>query len=73
MLWHGESVLRGEDRIGHVTSGAYGSTLGSAVGLAWITGDVPADGAVTLEVRGRTVPGTLSAAPFYDPKGARAR
>ena len=73
MLWHGESVLRGEDRIGHVTSGAYGSTLGSAVGLAWITGDVPADGAVTLEVRGRTVSGTLSAAPFYDPKGARAR
>ncbi|HTG47690.1 MAG TPA: FAD-dependent oxidoreductase [Actinomycetota bacterium] len=73
MLWHGEPVLRGHERIGHVTSGAYGSTLGAAVGLAWIHGDVPPDGAVSVEVRGRLVPATLSAAPFYDPKGERAR
>jgi heterotetrameric sarcosine oxidase gamma subunit len=73
MLWHGESVLLGEERIGRVTSGAYGHTLGSAVGLAWIHGEVPLDGPVAVEVRDRVVPARLSQAAFYDPKGDRAR
>src|SRR5207237_9538094 len=34
-LWHGESVLVDGRRAGHVTSGAYGHTLGASVALAW--------------------------------------
>jgi 4-methylaminobutanoate oxidase (formaldehyde-forming) len=71
MLWHGEPVWAGGHAIGHVTSGAYGSTLGAPVGLAWVHGDVPDRAEVA--VRGRMVPAALSAAPFYDPKGERAR
>jgi 4-methylaminobutanoate oxidase (formaldehyde-forming) len=71
MLWHGEPVWADGRAIGHVTSGAYGSTLGAPVALAWIHGDVPERAEVA--VRGRMVGAALSAAPFFDPKGDRAR
>ena len=32
-LWHGESLLVDGRRAGHVTSGAYGHTLGASVAL----------------------------------------
>jgi 4-methylaminobutanoate oxidase (formaldehyde-forming) len=67
MLWHAESVLSGDVRIGHVTSGGYGHTLGSAVGLAWVYGEVSPDAPVTVEIRNRKVAATLSAKPFYVP------
>ena len=38
LLYHGESVLQGGRVVGRVTSGAYGHTLGAAVGLAAING-----------------------------------
>jgi 4-methylaminobutanoate oxidase (formaldehyde-forming) len=69
MLWHGESVLSGDQRVGHVTSGAYGHTLGSAVGLAWVHGEVSPDAPATVEVRNRKVPATMSSKPFYLPAG----
>jgi 4-methylaminobutanoate oxidase (formaldehyde-forming) len=67
MLWHAESVVVDGERVGHVTSGGYGYTLASAVGLAWIHGDVPEDAPVTVEVRNRPVPATISSKPFYLP------
>jgi 4-methylaminobutanoate oxidase (formaldehyde-forming) len=73
MLWHGEEVFAGEERVGYVTSGGYGHTLGAAVGLAWMYSDLPQDAAVTVEIRGRHVPAALSVQPFYDPTGARLR
>lgn len=71
MLWHGEPIMDGERCIGHISSGAYGSTLGAPVGLAWIHGEVPERAEVLI--RTRRVGATLSAAPFHDPKGERAR
>jgi 4-methylaminobutanoate oxidase (formaldehyde-forming) len=73
MLWHGEPVVMGKDRIGHVTSGGYGHHLGAAVGLAWIHGVMSTDLPVSIEVRGTKVRATISREPFYDPKGARLR
>ena len=67
MLWHAESVVAGDERVGHVASGGYGYTLGGAVGLAWVHGDVPEDAPVTVEVRNRSVPATISSKPFYLP------
>jgi 4-methylaminobutanoate oxidase (formaldehyde-forming) len=71
MLWHGEPVVMGTDRIGHVTSGGYGHHLGAAVGLAWVHGALGADLPVSVEVRGTRYRATISREPFYDPKGAR--
>ena len=71
MLWHGEPVMAGDACVGHVTSGAYGATLGAPVGLAWIHGDVPERAEVLI--RTRRVGARLSIAPFHDPKGERAR
>jgi glycine cleavage system aminomethyltransferase T len=73
MLWHGEPVVMGKDRIGYVTSGGYGHHLGAAVGLAWIHGVMSTDLPLSVEVRGTKVRATISREPFYDPKGARLR
>jgi glycine cleavage system aminomethyltransferase T len=73
MLWHGEPVVMGKDRIGYVTSGGYGHHLGAAVGLAWIHGVMSTDVPVSVEVRGAKVRATISREPFYDAKGARLR
>ncbi len=73
MLWHGEPVVVGKERIGHVTSGAYGHTLGAAVGLAWVDGVLGSDLPASVEIRGQRVRATLSREPFYDPSGSRLR
>src|SRR5205085_696191 len=67
MLWHGEPVVMGTDRIGYVTSGAYGHHLGAAVGVAWIHGVMTTDLPVSVEVRGTRVRATISREPFWRP------
>ena len=65
--------------MGRVASGAYGHTLGAAVGLAWIEGEpaaleeIVAAGDVEVEIAGERVPARLAARPFYDPRGERLR
>ena len=74
LLHHGESVYRDGRIVGRVTSGAYGYTLGGAVGLATIEAGTALDGAAfAVDVAGRLVPAELSARAFYDPAGARMR
>lgn len=76
LLHHDEPILHAGRRIGRVTSGAYGWTLGGACGLALIDehearqlGDEPCS--VTVDCASTPVPATLSPRPFYDPTGAR--
>jgi glycine cleavage system aminomethyltransferase T/glycine/D-amino acid oxidase-like deaminating enzyme len=71
-LWHGESLLRGARRAGHVTSGSIAPTLGGSAGLAWAHGDATGDG-WAVEIRGEVVPATVQLEPFYDPLGERLR
>jgi glycine cleavage system aminomethyltransferase T/glycine/D-amino acid oxidase-like deaminating enzyme len=79
LLYHGETVLQDGRIVGRVTSGAYGHTLGAAVGLAAVQGEpaivdeVVAGGAVDVEIAARRYPAHLSARPFYDPDGRRLR
>jgi len=79
LLYHGESLVREGRVVGRVTSGAYGHTLGAAVGLAWVEGSpeeidtIVSTGGVEVEVAGARVSATLSGRPFYDPGGARMR
>ncbi len=72
VLWHGESVVRGDDRLGHVMSGSIAPTLGGSAALAWIHGEPEGEG-WGVEVRGEVVPAAVRAAPFYDPRGERLR
>ncbi len=74
MLWHGEPSCSADERIGHVTSGAYGHTLGAAVGLAWVHGDLPGRGADVGRGPRRAGPRAITQRePFYDPTGERLR
>jgi glycine cleavage system aminomethyltransferase T/glycine/D-amino acid oxidase-like deaminating enzyme len=72
VLWHGESVVRGEERMGHLTSAGIAPTLGGSAGLAWIHGE-PAGEGWGVEIRGEVVPAVVRADPFYDPRGERLR
>ncbi len=72
VLWHGESVVHGDERLGHVSSASIAPTLGGSAALAWIHGE-PAEGGWGVEIRGQVVPAVVQADPFYDPRGERLR
>ncbi len=72
VLWHGESVVRGDERLGHIASAAIAPTLGGSAGLAWIHGEPTGDG-WGVEVRGEVRPAAVQVEPFYDPRGERSR
>ena len=60
--------------VGRVTSARYSPVNGKAVGLAWVSQDLAADGQVlTMPVRGRLTRAQIVADPFYDPAGKKLR
>ncbi|WP_336715675.1 GcvT family protein [Arthrobacter sp. USHLN218] len=75
LLHHDEAVLVSGMVVGQVTSGAYGHTVGAAVGHARVAAEVASAGEVEAQVRikGVLVPALLSRRPFYDPAGERMR
>ena len=75
LLLHGESVIADGGIVGTVMSGAYGHTVGAAVGLAWVESEVLSADTTTVEVdcAGAAVKATVSLRPFYDPNGSRMR
>ncbi len=79
VLYHHEPILRDGKRVGHLTSGNYGHTLGGAVGMGYVYNDegVDADyiasGAFAIDVGGRIVPARASLSAMYDPKAERMR
>jgi len=81
MLWGGELILRDGAVAGQVSSAAWGATVGSCVGLAYLRA---ADGAVVtpdwlragnyaVNVGGEVYPITLSLKGIYDPRNERVR
>jgi heterotetrameric sarcosine oxidase gamma subunit len=72
VLWHGESVLRDTDRVGHVMSASIAPTLGGSVALAWVHGRLDGD-AWCVEIGGDAFPCRVHREPFYDPRGERLR
>lgn len=74
-LMHNEPIWKGEDMVGHVTSGGWGYRLEAMVGLAslhrkdgvaktWID-----EGGFEVQIAGRRYPLTVQLGPFYDPDG----
>jgi len=81
MMWGGELLLRNGEPLGHVTSAAWGETVGGPVGLAYLRhpdGDVVDapfvnDGSYQVDVGGTLYPAAVSLKAPYDPTSARVR
>jgi 4-methylaminobutanoate oxidase (formaldehyde-forming) len=77
VLFGGEPVLRDGRWVGYVRAGAYGHTLGGAVGLAMLEDDAGLPAAEVAEMRfevdlaGVRYPARASLRPMYDPERAR--
>lgn len=70
---HDETVFADGVAVGRMTSGAYGHTLGRAVGIAAISPETALGATFTVECRGERYPATVSRRPFYDARGERLR
>src|SRR5262249_48860067 len=79
LLYHAEPIWRDGVLVGRISSGAYGHTLGRAIGLGWIadpggvTDAFVAGGRWEVEVACERVPARAQLAPPYDPKSLRVR
>ena len=76
LLYHNEPIWHDDVLVGHVTSGAYGHTLGGAIGLGYVDSakvQDPGEGSFSIEVAGERVPAEASSTPMYDPAGRRIR
>ena len=80
-LHHHEPILRNGERVGWITSGAFGHWLGAPIGLGYVRradGDVVGvdwinEGVWTVEVAGKMYAVTASLRPMYDPTSTRVR
>ena len=77
LIWHDEPVYRNGLCVGYISSGAYGHTLGGAIGLGYVRSAEPmprawaAEGTYEVDVAGTRIPARASFAPLYDPKRER--
>ncbi len=71
MLFHDETVFAGDRQVGQITSGAYGHTLGAAVGIASVDADVDLAAEFSVRIRGRRYPARVSVRPLFDPANTR--
>ncbi|UFM67199.1 FAD-dependent oxidoreductase (plasmid) [Paracoccus sp. MA] len=77
LLFHNEPILRDGRIVGQLTSGAYGHTLGGAIGLGYApcrpeeTAEDLLASAWRIEVAGRLVEAEASLKPLYDPRSLR--
>jgi len=78
-LFHGEVIYRDGERAGYIRAGAYGYTLGGAVGLGFVESQEPVtkawveSGSYQVEVAGTRYPAIASLRPLYDPQLLRVR
>jgi glycine cleavage system aminomethyltransferase T/glycine/D-amino acid oxidase-like deaminating enzyme len=79
LIYHNEPIWRGDEIVGHITSAAYGHTLGGAVGLGYVNAEpgAPADSVLgdtyEVEVACERFSTAVSLRPLYDPDNAKIR
>ncbi len=77
LLYGEEPILRHGDPVGYLRSGAYGHTLGGAMGFGYVhddagvTVDFVKAGGFEIQVAGERFPASASLRPMYDPKNLR--
>ncbi len=72
LLYHNEPIWRENTIVGHITSGAYGHTLGSCIGLGYVAGAIGGE-KFEIEVADKKYTAEVSVRPLYDPDNARIR
>ena len=80
LLLHGEPILRDGVCVGHLTSAAYGHTIGASVGMGYVTAPDATvgrtwfeQGRYELEVAGVRCSARASLRPLYDPASLRIK
>lgn len=79
MLYHNEPIWRDNEMVGYISSGMFGHTIGSAIGLGYVvnnsrvTASYIRSGTFEIEVANVRVPARASLRPFYDPKNLRIK
>jgi len=78
LLHHNEPVLRDGKVVGYVTAGAFGHTVGAAVGLCLVSLPEGATDKSSIEtgcysvlIEGTEIPAEISLTPFHDPQSKR--
>jgi 4-methylaminobutanoate oxidase (formaldehyde-forming) len=80
ILWGGELILRDGRPVGHLSSAAYGHSLGCAVGMGYLTREelavdeaFIASGRFQIDIAGTLAEARVHLRPPFDPKGVRIR
>ena len=79
LIYHDEPIYRDEVLVGRVTSGMYGHTLDTCVGLGYVsyedgvTSEFIESGTFEIEVACERFPAKASLRPMYDPRSERPR
>jgi 4-methylaminobutanoate oxidase (formaldehyde-forming) len=79
LMYHDEPIYRDGERVGAISSAAYGHTLGASVGMGYVhhedgvNADYLSAGTFEIDVAGERIPATASLRPFYDPKNERIK
>ncbi len=79
LIYHNEPIWRSGELVGHITSGAYGHTLGGAVGLGYVraqpgeTAEAVLSSDYEVEIACERFPARASLRPLYDPDNHRIR
>jgi aminomethyltransferase len=69
-----DRLMPGERRIGHVSSSAWGPSVGKMLAMAYVdTAHAWPGGNLIVEINGRPIPAKVSPTPFFDPENARVR
>jgi len=78
-LLGGETIYRNGERVGWLSSGGHGHTVGLDIGLGYVRCDDGVDddyllsGSYELEIRTRRVPAAIHLKALYDPDNARVK
>jgi glycine cleavage system aminomethyltransferase T len=79
LLYGEEPILHRGEPVGYVRSGAYGHTLGGAMGFGYVehasgvTTQLLEAGGFEIQVAGERYPAAASLRPMYDPESERVR
>ena len=79
LLYGNELIYRDGVNVGYLQTGAYGFTLGGAVGMGFVENEEGAtkefinSGKYEIDIAGNRYPAKASLTPMYDPEGKRVR
>jgi dimethylglycine dehydrogenase len=69
-----ESVLKGDDAIGQVTSGGYAHWAGKSMAMAYVKPELAKDGEkLSVLIFGKACPAVVATQPLFDANGGRQR